>query len=216
MQENRDLSKSDASPSSEARAKRARKKQEQILEGAQRAFLQYGYARASTDLIAQSAGVSKQTLYAHYENKPQLLSAVLRHLLDEVNFPMSAPELGLREALRQLAMEVLRRMMQAQYLALLRVIIAEAPHHPEIAELFVATVPARGLAAISEILRLAQREGMLADVDLEAAGRMFLGSLLTYAILDGLFVIGAPPRLPSEEKVEALVDLVVRAVAKHD
>ncbi len=220
MEETRNLSNTTQGPAPRkepelgARERRARKKQEQILEGARRAFLEHGYARASTDLIAQSAGVSKQTLYAHYENKPQLLAAVLRHLLDEVNFPTSAPPLGLRESLRQLALEVIRRMMQPEYLALLRVIIAEAPHHPELAELFVTTVPARGMAAISAILKQAQSQGMLADIDLEAAARLFVGSLLTYAMLDGLFVIGTPPRMPGEERIEAIVNLVVRAVAK--
>ena len=42
---------------------RARAKKEQIRAGAQRLFLDKGFAATSTDAIAAEAGVSKQTLY---------------------------------------------------------------------------------------------------------------------------------------------------------
>jgi TetR/AcrR family transcriptional repressor of mexJK operon len=45
---------------------RARAKRDQIREGAQRVFLERGFAGTSTDAIASEAGVSKQTLYAYY------------------------------------------------------------------------------------------------------------------------------------------------------
>ena len=57
---------------------RAKAKRDQIRQGAQRVFLQRGFAGASTDAIASEAGVSKQTLYAYYPNKETLLSGVLR------------------------------------------------------------------------------------------------------------------------------------------
>jgi hypothetical protein len=47
--------------------------------------------------------------------------------------------------------------------------------------------------------------------DTEAAVRLFLGSLLTYAMIDGFFSTDAP-QPPSEEEVAAIVRLFVRAV----
>ena len=45
----------------------------------------------------------------------------------------------------------------------------------------------------------------------ETAARMFVGPLLTYAVLDGLLAEG-PPRPPAQEKIEEIVDLYMKAI----
>jgi hypothetical protein len=50
------------------------------------------------------------------------------------------------------------------------------------------------------------------DVNGEAAARMFVGPLLTYAVLDGLFVAGGPPRKPTSGCIEEIVDMYVEAI----
>jgi TetR/AcrR family transcriptional regulator, mexJK operon transcriptional repressor len=51
------------------------------------------------------------------------------------------------------------------------------------------------------------------DVNGEAAARMFVGPLLTYAVLDGLFVAGGPPRKPTSGRIEEIVDMYVEAIS---
>ncbi len=204
------------------REARAEAKRTQIVGGAQRLFLAQGYAAASTDAIAAEAGVSKQTLYAYFPSKEELLVAVLRRLIS----PASPDELMLfgldqspadRVALRRVLIDLAERMiaavMQSAYLALLRVIIAEAPRQPHLADLYRATVPERGLLAVTSLLARAAENGVVVIADLDAAARLFIGALLTYALLDGLFVVDGPPRPPSSERIEAIVDLFLRAVA---
>ena len=41
---------------------------------------------------------------------------------------------------------------------------------------------------------------------------MFVGSLLTHAVLDGLLAEG-PPRVPEQEKIEEIVELYMKAIA---
>jgi AcrR family transcriptional regulator len=48
-----------------------------ILEAAYRAFRRHGFGRVSMDGIAAAAGVTKRTLYHHFESKDQLLAQVL-------------------------------------------------------------------------------------------------------------------------------------------
>jgi TetR/AcrR family transcriptional repressor of mexJK operon len=48
-------------------------------------------------------------------------------------------------------------------------------------------------------------------VDGDTAARMFVGPLLTYAVLDGLLAEG-PPRPPAQEKIEDIVDLYTKAI----
>jgi len=50
---------------------------ERILEGAYRQFRQKGYTRVSMDEIAATTGVTKRTLYYHFESKDALLASVL-------------------------------------------------------------------------------------------------------------------------------------------
>jgi AcrR family transcriptional regulator len=48
-----------------------------ILEVAYDLFYRDGFARAGVDAIAEAAGITKRTLYYHYESKDALLAAVL-------------------------------------------------------------------------------------------------------------------------------------------
>ena len=202
-----------------ARSARAEAKRTQILDGAQRRFLEHGYAATSTDAVAAAAGVSKQTLYAYYPSKEELLVDVIRRLVEPATDavaglaegPAPADRDDLRRALCRLAERIMATVMQPAYLALLRVIVAEAPRQPRLAELYKATVPERGFRAVSALLADAAERGVVAATDLDAAARLFVGPLLTYASLDGLVGDGTP-RPPAPERIAAIVDLFLRAV----
>jgi TetR/AcrR family transcriptional regulator, mexJK operon transcriptional repressor len=204
------------------RASRARAKREQIREGARRAFLEKGFSGASTDGIAAEAGVSKQTLYAYYPSKEDLLFDVLRRLVEdggpqEEGFAAARCEpLGSREEVREallvLSRELVSALMRPEYVALVRVVIAETPRLPHLGELFRAAVPERVLGGVAELLQQAREEGAIRPVNADAASRMLVGPLLTYVLMDGLFVGDGPPRPPSPEKIEEIVDLYVEAI----
>src|ERR1700720_4160348 len=49
-----------------------------IVDAALKAFLDAGYAEASVNQIAATAGVSIKTLYRHFESKDDLFSAVMQ------------------------------------------------------------------------------------------------------------------------------------------
>ena len=204
-----------------ARERRAEAKRSQILAAAQRLFLERGYAAATTDALAAAAGVSKQTLYAYYPSKEDLLADVLRRLVDPDAIesflavdahPGAADPAAFRAALGALAGRMAATVMQPDYLALLRVIVTEAPHQPHLAELFKATVPERGFRLVTAFLAAADAAGVVRVPDPDAAARLFIGPILTYALLDGLFVVDEPPRPPSPERIAAIVDLFFRAI----
>ena len=52
-------------------------KRQSILEAAAGLFLEHGFSQTSMDLVANTAGVSKQTVYSHFNNKDALFSAVI-------------------------------------------------------------------------------------------------------------------------------------------
>jgi TetR/AcrR family transcriptional repressor of mexJK operon len=201
---------------------RARAKRGQIRAGAQRLFLERGFARTSTDAIASEAGVSKQTLYVYYSSKEELLVDVMRHLIyenpqnrlptvDDVSLGTSDE---VRRAFSSLAHGLIESIMQPDYLALIRVVIAETPRLPQLGSLFRSAVPERILENVSTILESAQTNGVIGAVDPDAASRMLVGAMLTYAIYDGLLVGDGPPRPLAPERVEAIVDLYMKAISK--
>ena len=200
---------------------RARAKRDQIREGAQRVFLERGFAGTSTDAIAAEAGVSKQTLYAYYPSKETLLADVLRHLIHE-DPQNQLPEVEeirldtreeLRSALDSLAKGLIARLMQPDYLALIRVVIAETPRLPQVGYLFRSAVPEQLLGNVVTILNSAQRNGVIGEINADAASRMFMGALLTYAIPDGLLVGDRPPNPPPAQRIEEVVDLLMKAIS---
>jgi AcrR family transcriptional regulator len=54
-----------------------------ILEAALRVFAQYGFDAATTEDIAQAAGLSKGGLYWHFKSKDEILAAMLKQLFDQ-------------------------------------------------------------------------------------------------------------------------------------
>ncbi len=200
---------------------RARAKRDQILSGARRVFLRDGFAAASTDAIAAEAKVSKRTLYAYYPSKEDLFADVMRKLtienpqtraLESIEEMSPGDGEELRRDLMELAQKIVVTMMQPDYLALLRTTIADTHRFPQLGGLFRATVPERALRSFAVFIERGRERGVVdPDVDGETAARMFIGPLLTYAVLGGLFAEG-PPRQPTREKIEEIVDLYVKAI----
>ena len=184
-------------------------------------FLRAGFAAASTDEISKEAGVSKRTLYAYYPGKEELFADVLRGLTVENPRTMvleslrriepGSPE-ELREALVELARKAASTMMDPEYLALLRTIIADSHRFPQLGEIFRSTVPEQGLREGRAMLERAQKRGVVREGDSEVMTRMFMGTLLTYVLLDGLFRPDGAARPPDTEKLEEMVDLYMKAI----
>jgi TetR/AcrR family transcriptional repressor of mexJK operon len=201
---------------------RAKAKRDQILAGARRVFLCDGFAAASTDAIAAEAKVSKRTLYVYYPSKEDLFVDVLRKLtienpqtraLESIEEMSPENREELRGGLLALAQKIVTTMMEPDYLALLRTTIADIHRFPQLAGLFRATVPERAMSSFAVFIERTRERGVIRkDVNGEAAARMFVGPLLTYAVLDGLFVADGPPRRPEPGRIEEIVNIYVKAI----
>jgi AcrR family transcriptional regulator len=115
-----------------------------IVIAAHEHFLRDGFAGASMDAIAKSAGVSVKTIYSHFANKDELFSKVMiaactDHLLSSelpsgevlaerfAWFP-KATQRGLMEAGR----DYLSHLLSEEQLALYRVVTRDADRFPEL------------------------------------------------------------------------------------
>jgi TetR/AcrR family transcriptional regulator, mexJK operon transcriptional repressor len=201
-------------------SRRVQQTRERLRVAAHRLFLQQGYLATSIDAILAEAGISsKETLYRHYANKEALFVDVLAHLtLSQPGFSQKLAALptphdlpSLRQALTTLAREILSMMSQPGYLALVRIIIAEAPRFPQLGPLFFSTVTQRGLTIIAALLRAAREQQIIAGVDFDAVTHALLGGLLTYAIMNLMFV-GGEAQPPPLDRADAIVEVIMRAL----
>lgn len=183
---------------------------ERLREAARALFLERGFEGTSTAAICRAARVSKETMYARYPSKDLLFADVLAELVADA-VPSSEPAdpagHSLERELRGLAHGVVAVMLRPAYVALFRLVVAEAPRHPAIAERFLEVAPRRALAGVRDVLA---RHGV-GGIDADAAARAFMGGLLTYLLLDGVFAVDGP-HAPRRERVDAQVDFFLRAL----
>ncbi len=194
---------------------RTEKKRAQIRAAAKHLFLQHGFQATSTDAIAAAASISKETLYRYYAKKEDLFVDVLRsltierlfwvQLMERLTEPKNTQEL--RVLLQTTAQGLLETMMQPEYLAILRLIVAESPRFPELGDLFRQTVLAQGFNYFLTLLRSGQRNGAVREhIDPPTVARMFLGTLLTYILPNGLIWSRQAPQIPDPGTIDTFVD----------
>jgi len=205
---------------------RTEQKRAQIRAAAKELFLHAGFQGTSTDAILAAAGIaSKETLYRYYAKKEDLFVDVLRsltterlrleQLMEQATSPKSVPEL--RMLLRSITQNVLETMLQPEYLAAIRLMMAELPRFPQLGPLFRQTVPESAMNYLLTLLRNGQANGVVRpNKDLETIVRMLLGTLLTYAIFDGLLLNAQEPPMPEPGVIDAIVENIMAVVSVQE
>ena len=156
-------------------------KREAIVAAAREVFLREGYARTSMDAISEAASVSKRTVYNHFPDKRALFIAVIEDtvapVLDEFvamldrHLP-AGRETELREALIGFCRDwVQTSVLFPDHAALLRLVIAEASHLPEVIDVWRAAGAAPSQHALVKRLEDLAGQEELAIADAPAAAR---------------------------------------------
>jgi TetR/AcrR family transcriptional regulator of autoinduction and epiphytic fitness len=199
-----------------------RAKQARTINAAQRLFLERGYLGTSMEAVAHEAGVSKQTLYVYYPGKAELFAAVLRDLsVERAGEPLELrPELArpadldaLRSALREVLDRVARAMFQPEYIALLRVIIAEVPRAPDLGELFRSAVSDRTINHIADVLHAAAAARLVRVTDPPQAATLLVGPLVLRVVRDALLVPPGAMAAPDADDLDEVIDLFLLGVS---
>lgn len=115
---------------------RALEVEERILDAATSLFLARGYDGTSCDQVVALAHAGKASLYARYPNKEALFTSVVRRNVDKALAPAGQidPKQSLRSRLTAVGDSILEHSLEPKAIALMRIIIAEAPRMPELAQ----------------------------------------------------------------------------------
>ena len=154
-------------------------KHRKILDAAFDSFLANGYAATSMEHIAELAGVSKQTVYAHFSDKQRLFdeliradiadSAGARHPLVETMADSEHPERDLRTYARAHLADV----MQVPLLRLRRLLLGEAERFPALAMAWYDNGPAVSSALFAGWFEVWHRRDVIHAPDATLAAEHF-------------------------------------------
>jgi AcrR family transcriptional regulator len=192
-------------------------KRRQILAGAREVFAELGFERASVDVIAARAGVSKATVYHHYEDKKALFVACVVLDTDRMRAELEAAALGapagdVEASLARAGEKVMGVLLSRGVVALHRHVIAEAGRFPDLARAIFERGPSVVHEAIASQLERWDRSGLLRIDDARAAAVQFLnlcqGDLLARARLE---LVARPLDAEVRETVRRAVRTFVRA-----
>jgi AcrR family transcriptional regulator len=179
---------------------------ERIVSAAFCAFMERGYAGASTLDIARRARVSKRDLYAQFGSKQAMLAAGIAERAERMRMPLDLPVPRDREALAATLVTFgrtqLREVTRPEVLAIQRLAIAEADRAPEFARTLDELGRAGSRSALIGLLAAAQAGGLLGPGDAEAMGDTFLSLLWTGGLLMRLLLrlAEAPDEVEGERR----------------
>jgi AcrR family transcriptional regulator len=174
---------------------RSARKRRAILEAATEVFLADGFAGASMDAIAATAGVSKPTVYKHFADKERLFTQIVIDMIEGFTQPFYDQALRLNqdgnveEHLRRLATLLLTAVMQAPNLQLRRLVIGEVARFPELGRAYEQQGPARAIAALTTAFERLAHKRLLRLEDPSLAAEQFnwlvVSVPLNHAMLSG-------------------------------
>lgn len=105
---------------------RSELKRKDILEGARRAFKEFGVVDASMDKVAEMANVSKRTVYNHFESKEVLVSYIIRDIwsktMVDYDFKYN-PNSDLKSQLMELVLNEVQLSQKEEFFELVRIAI---------------------------------------------------------------------------------------------
>lgn len=165
----------------------SRKKREQILQAALETFLDLGYEGSSMNLVAERAGVIKQTIYSHFTDKETLFTNVIAAMtVDQAQGIFSTKSVEGKtpeQILKAFGDFLLSRYSDPSYAKLLRTIIGESGRFPKVAQLFTRATIKPGIGLLTSYF-VNHPDINLSDP--EAFARIFIGSLIHQSMQQNL------------------------------
>jgi TetR/AcrR family transcriptional regulator, regulator of autoinduction and epiphytic fitness len=184
-----------------------------ILDGAMQEFLTRGYAAASMDRIAATAGVSKATVYSHFADKEGLFQSLIQQLVQKkfcaIYGTADDPRLQGDPSivLRYLANHVLdTSMSDPQFLDFMRLIVGESGRFPELARAFVRNIDHSACQYTNQYFK--SHADDLKLVDPEATARIFIGALVHYMIVQVMLHGADIMPMERDRIVDTLINLI--------
>ena len=186
-----------------------------LIDAAAQLFLANGYTRTSLESIARAARVAVRTIYVKFGGKAGLLNAVLLSRRDQY-FQMRDMEHDprpFREVVDDFARQFFDLLCQEQLIAMHRVVIAEAPGNPELANTFYEAGPRLTREMLERFFaRPDVRAQLRPDLPFEQLPAFLTSAISGDAMQRFVFPHAQPTRAEAHRQLAQRLEMFYRAV----
>ena len=191
------------------RAERTAERRAAIIEAALDEFISRGFTATRLDDVARRAGVAKGTIYLHFKDKESMFEELIRTAIVPLIGRMTAPPpLGgtVRDAIEGFAENFIREVATTRRGDIVRLIVAEGPRFPAVADFYYREVVSRGLAGMRALIELGIARGEIRHKNLARFPQIMVAPALIAVIWQSLFSKHAP--LDAIEMFRVHLDLI--------
>lgn len=181
-----------------------------ILDAARKLFFASGFDAVNLEMVAEAAGVSRQTIYNQFGSKDAVFRAMMSRHWDVITTEVERAAVEVLDAdqpsgvvLRGLAELLLRLAGTDDQVALMRLVIAETRRAAWVGEEFHQIGKQPLVEAIGRTLATLTKAGRLRCDQPEVAARQFIGLLAEFALWPR--VVSGEAR-PSGPELSVMVD----------
>ena len=192
------------------RAERAAERRGAIIEAAMDEFIARGFAATRLDDVARRAGVAKGTIYLHFKDKESMFEELIRTAIVPlvVRLGSTPPPSGasVRDMVEGFARTFIQEVTTTRRGDIVRLIVAEGPRFPEIADFYYREVVSRGLAGMRALIALGIARGEIKQKNLAQFPQIMVAPAMIAVIWQSLFSKHAP--LDAIEMFRVHLDLI--------
>jgi AcrR family transcriptional regulator len=183
---------------------------QEITEAAFGAFAENGFTATKVEDVARRAGVSKGLLYVYFKTKEELFKAVIRSVvtprLDELTRTLDASDLSAEAFIRGPVLEFMKRVPGSPISVVIRLMISEAPKHPDLVEYYWQNVASRGLGALRQLLRRGVDNGEFRETAVNDLPQLLVAPVMMSIVWGIVF---ADRSLDTDKLIETHVDMIL-------
>jgi AcrR family transcriptional regulator len=192
------------------RAERAAERRGAIIEAAMDEFIARGFAATRLDDVANRAGVAKGTIYLHFKDKEALFEELIRTAIVPLVNRLAAgpPPSGgsVRDMIEGFARTFIHDVVTTRRGDIVRLIVAEGPRFPAVADFYYREVVSKGLAGMRAAIELGIARGEIKHKNLAQFPQILIAPAMVAIIWQSLFSRHAP--LDANEMFRVHLDLI--------
>ena len=193
-----------------SRAERAAERRGAIIEAAMDEFIARGFAATRLDDVAKRAGVAKGTIYLHFKDKESMFEELIRTaivpMINRLWGTPPQPGASVRDMVESFAKTFIAEVATTRRGDLVRLIVAEGPRFPEVADFYYREVVSRGLGGMRALIELGIARGEIQHKNLARFPQLMVAPALIAVIWQSLFSRHAP--LDALEMFRVHLDLI--------
>ena len=194
---------------SSSRAERTAGRRQAIVDAALDEFISRGFTATRLEDVAKRAGVAKGTIYLHFKDKESMFEELIRTALVPLIGRLHAPPAiggSVRDVVESFARTFVQEVASTRRGDIVRLIVAEGPRFPSVADFYYREVVSRGLAAMRALIELGVARGEIKQKNLARFPQILVAPAIIAVIWQGLFGRHAP--LDATEMLRVHLDMI--------